>query len=41
MPQVDDRMYVDYADETPDYSNEVWYQDIMYAYQSEKEYEQF
>ena len=42
MPQVEDKMYIDYAeDETPNYTDEVWYQKIMSMYQSEKEYEKF
>ena len=42
MPPVEDRMYIDYADEiTPDYSNEIWYQDIMSAYQDTKTTETF
>lgn len=39
MPELE--MYVDYATETPDYSGEVWYQDIMSAYQSTRECDEF
>ena len=40
--RIEDRFYIDYAeDRTPDYSNEIWYQDVMSAYQSTKECSEF